>query len=91
MSRRKVTWLVLAAFAVACALAVMHVMRSSVPATPDEIRSAIAAAKPECRDLLRDRLKASIMRAGAVSRRQVETMARMECRISGPQYRATDR
>lgn len=74
--------------AVAAAGAGLTVMRSSAPATPQEIAEAIANADPACRQLVRHRLAVAVAERGAISRRTLDAKMHGECLAAGPQLAA---
>lgn len=90
---RRGAWLWGGAALVAAAgtLATARIVRSSAPASPQEIAATIASADPACRPLLRRRLASSIAERGAVSRRTLETRSHEECLAAGRQLAAVER
>jgi hypothetical protein len=80
--------LILAVIVIIAGVLVINLMSTSVPASTSEIETAIRDTRPECRSLVKERLRASIAEHGAISRRQVDTIVHMECTVAGPQYEA---
>jgi hypothetical protein len=91
--KRRGTWLCGGAALVLTvgAVAATGIVRSSAPASPQEIAATIASTDPACRPLLRRRLASTIAERGAVSRRTLETRSHEECMAAGRQLAAVER
>lgn len=87
---RRYTIIIAFLFIAVIAYEVVGAIRQSTPASPAEIRTAIATAPKPCRDLVRARLHAMIATRDTISRRNLSFAVQRDCGIAAEQLRAVD-